>query len=298
MAIALEAYYACPPSNRLDPPLTKAHRALKSNDWQKRSGVSEPFFHSISGTCRGRKHLKAHCHETRMMLEYGNIQGHYETTMKGSEVYKMLMSKGIGHLYHANSLTTSISQLKLRGLASRKLVEDSGLPQTYQYTDSTDKQLGVWGDIFLDTVDIHKRASRLNYYGPILFILDIGIIQCVDNVLITKSNPSKWGLHTSFEDRYFTTYEELVSGWEYGNFDQMLTIRNPATPLKFDGYLDQILIDEPGTANDPSKEFSLALSAISCLTNTPLSRRQCPQWCKCKEGYTNTHRLAQMYSLC
>jgi len=218
--------------------------------------------------------------------------------MKGLEIYKILKDRGIVHLYHANSLATSASQLKLKGLASRKLVENSGLPQTYQYTDSTDKQLGVWGDIFLDTIDIHKRASRLNFYGPILFILDIGILQNVDVALITKSNPSKWGLRTSFEDRYFTTHEELVKGWEFGNFDQMLTICNPVTPLEFDGYLDQILIDEPGTTNEPSKEFLLAHSTISSLTNAQVNRRQCSQRCKCKEGYTNTNRLAQMYSAC
>ena len=49
---------------------------------------------------------------------------------------------------------------------SRGYVEDRRLPQTPQYSDDADKQLGIWSDVFTDGVDIHARGSIRNY-GPV-----------------------------------------------------------------------------------------------------------------------------------
>lgn len=218
--------------------------------------------------------------------------------MTGNEVYKILKANGVNHLHHANSLLTSISLLKLQGLASRELVEASGLPQTLQYTDSSDKALGVWGDIFLDTIDIHKRASRNNQYGPVLFFVKSEILKSVGTVLITKSNPSKWNIHTPNEERYFTTLEELKQGLVIGEFGQMLTLKTPSGLLKFDDHLEYILVDDPAPNDDTNKDFKSAISAISNLTSKPIHRRECPTWCKCIANYADTQLRLKMYSSC
>ena len=218
--------------------------------------------------------------------------------MTGNDVYEILNQKGIKHLYHANSIITSTSLLKLNGLASRKLVEESGLPQTNQYTDLSDKALGVWGDIFLDTVDIHKRASRSNHYGPVLFALNSEILKSADIVLITKSNPSKWQTHTPNDQRYFTTYDELKEGCSIGNFDHMITLRTQHGLLQFDNYLEHIVIDDPVSFDSPSNEFRQANDTISKLTKISIIRRQCPQWCKCKTSYMDSQLFSKMYGTC
>lgn len=218
--------------------------------------------------------------------------------MTGNEVYEILNQKGIKHLFHANSVMTSASLLKLNGIASRKFVEESGLPQTNQYTDLSDKALGVWGDIFLDTVDIHKRASRSNHYGPVLFALNSEILKSADIALITKSNPSKWNLHTPNGQRYFSTYDELKEGWCIGNFDHMLILRSQHGLVQFGKYLEHIMIDDPVSFDSPSNEFIQANDTISKLTNMPVIRRHCPQWCKCKTTYMDSQLLLKMYSPC
>ena len=212
------------------------------------------------------------------------------------EVYEVARKKGMSQFFHANSLATSISLLKLNGLASRKRVEGSGLAQTMQYTDDLDKSLGVWDDIFLDTVDIHRRASRRNHYGPILFLLDSKFILSASGVLITKTNPSKWKITTPVEQRYFTSVEDLDVSWDVGNFDQMITLQTNHGIIPFDDNFLGIVIDDPMMDEGPSREFTKAKEEISILTNRQITRRQCAQWCKCKENYENNWLTSTMFS--
>lgn len=218
--------------------------------------------------------------------------------MTGDDVYKILKQRGVSHLHHANSLSTSISFLQLNGLASRELVEASGLSQTTQYTDGSDKVLGVWGDIFLDTIDIHKRASRQNHYGPILFVVKLEILKTIEVVSITKSNPSKWGTYTPDKDRYFTTVSELEQGLVIGDFGQMLTLKTPSGLVKFNNHLESILIDDPILGEHPSEHFTNAASEISKRTSTSIYRRQCSPWCKCTNNYSDVQLLSKMYNPC
>ncbi|WP_415261747.1 hypothetical protein [Pseudomonas chlororaphis] len=216
--------------------------------------------------------------------------------MTGNDTYEVLKKKGINHLFHANSLTTSLSLLRLKGLASRNYVESAGLSQTAQYTDNLDKVLGVWGDIFLDTVDIHQRASNLNHYGPILFVIDSQMVKSAESVLITKTNPSKWSKATPFEERYFTTLEELEENWIVGNFDQMLTLQTREGIIPFSDHLLNIIIDDPAPGNMPSNEFNTAEAEISKLTTQCVIRRQCAQWCKCKTSYEDKRIILKMFT--
>ncbi len=141
--------------------------------------------------------------------------------MQGADIYTVLKGKGIYRLYHANTVTTSCTFLKVGGLASRGYIEDRKLPQTSQYTDSLDKKFGVWYDVFADTVDIHERAGRIkvNQYGPVLFIFDLEILKTLptkSDVFITKKNPTKWTTREPDDKRFFLIQKELESSLIYG----------------------------------------------------------------------------------
>jgi hypothetical protein len=75
--------------------------------------------------------------------------------MTGNEVYDILVERGVTHLHHANSVRTSLSQLRLGGLASRALVESNKLAQTSQITDTEDREYGIWGDVFVPYLKLH-----------------------------------------------------------------------------------------------------------------------------------------------
>src|SRR5690606_6072642 len=108
------------------------------------------------------------------------------------QLYKFLSEAGISKLYHANTVTTSISFIKADGLLSRGAIESSGLVQTPQKSDWIDKEYNVWNDIFLDTIDLHSYFNRQNYYGPVLFQLSAKFIIEEDyDISITKKNPTE-----------------------------------------------------------------------------------------------------------
>src|SRR5262249_23476596 len=160
-------------------------------------------------------------------------------------------AKGVDTLHHANPVTTSCTFLRVRGLASRGYVEDRGLPQTSQYSDATDKRLGIWYDVFADGVDIHERGSIRNNYGPVLFILPATILQQLPpgtEVLVTRNNPVRWGPADSPADRYFMSPEELLDGYEYGDFGKHVVLRNDNGFLPFDESTLRLLLDDPKRA--------------------------------------------------
>lgn len=214
--------------------------------------------------------------------------------MTGQEVFDVLSARGVTKLFHANSIPTSVSQLRLGGLASRQKVEQSQLPQTCQYTDNSDQNLGVWNDIFLDTVDIHARISSRNQYGPVLFEIDIAILLALPNpssILVTRSNPSKWSINTSNEDRYFLNSEQLSFGLQIGNFDHMLLIRTPVGLVPFANQLQKIVLDEPRLSTGESKEHItgkdvLLTAACGSGVQVDIIRRHCISTCHCISSYT------------
>jgi len=215
--------------------------------------------------------------------------------MQGPDVYNVLRGKYIHKLYHANTVTTSCTFLKLGCLASRGHVTDLGLPQTSQYTDSIDRKYGIWYDVFADTVDIHHRAGRFkfNQYGPVLFVLDVAILKDLpakSEVLVTKKNPTKWIVDETVDDRFFTTSEELESYLEVGTFDQMVVIRTEKGILPFPGGTVPIILDDPQrTLSDGTSAFLHATTRIrtAALGNTriQLTKRICRGNCRCIELY-------------
>lgn len=94
--------------------------------------------------------------------------------MNGQEMHGALAQHGVTHLHHANTVATSCTFLRSSRLASRGWVDYYRLPQTPQLSDDLDKQFGIWNDVFMDGVDIHRRGRTRNFYGPRTLRVSIG----------------------------------------------------------------------------------------------------------------------------
>ncbi|MGR3810244.1 hypothetical protein [Jiulongibacter sp. NS-SX5] len=162
------------------------------------------------------------------------------------QLHDLLIEKDIQVLYHANTLTTSITYFQQNGLLSRGAVEILGLNQTTQTSDEADKLLNVWNDVFLDSTDLHTFFGRQNYYGPILFELDISLVLNQHfEIWVTKNNPIYWNRNTLDSNRYFQNIDELRSDWDlYPRQKKMITIRNNSTPILFE-HVRRVIVDDP-----------------------------------------------------
>lgn len=201
----------------------------------------------------------------------------------------VLCEKGVGHLYHANTVATTASFFKVGGLLSRGAVENLGLFQTSQSSDATDKELGIWYDVFFDSVDIHNRANELNKYGPVMFVFSTDLL-LMDNieVRITKDNPIRWNTETPGSDRYFQTIQELRDEYTKGAFYQHLTVCRMTEPIPFEPYLKKIVIDNPSVPDVSHFEKAYAYIQHELDENYPfveLCVRQCTEQCTCKTKY-------------
>ena len=212
--------------------------------------------------------------------------------MTGKEVYKVLMALGSDNLYHANSVKTSLSLLKLGGLASRGAVKARRLPQTSQISDEKDQKYGIWHDSFLDTHDIHRALNCRNFYGPVLFVMAAKLLLDLPvrtTVLVTRCNPTKWGGLTD-DRRYFLTTHELAAGLQAGCADHMVTIRSPDGIIPFAGLVQHIILDEPRLgAPHVGQEYVAARDAILAAAaqagiQVQVQRRTCVS-CNCTTQY-------------
>lgn len=209
--------------------------------------------------------------------------------LNASEVKHIYMRRGIRFLYHANVVVTSLTFIKQDGLLSRGAVADRGLPQGSQESDQKDKDFGVWNNIFLDSVDIHKRAQDRNKYGPVLFEFSIDVLDspCIEEVKVTKENPEDWD-SLDPEERYFENAEELSANFQKGNFKQelLLKIRNDDV-LPFD-CLSSVILDNPHLEDNSYFENAKAKIEVEMRNhcqNAYLEIRECPQECKCVSKY-------------
>lgn len=119
-------------------------------------------------------------------------------------------------LYHANSVSTSISFIKNKMLYSRQYGETHfQISQTVQASDASDKLDGVYNDLFFDNCDIRSISGKQSAYGPVSFVMDEKILLDPDSkIRITKMNPGNTGKSGRFgempyPERYFTSIEEL-----------------------------------------------------------------------------------------
>jgi hypothetical protein len=227
--------------------------------------------------------------------------------MRAADVLPILRGKHIDVLYHANSMATSEAFFRLRGLVSRGRVEAEGMRQTAQYTDDGDRRFNVWNDVFTDSVDLHTRMSRRNQYGPLLFELDVGILAVLPEeveVHLTRTNPSKWAIGQSHEDRYFHAPGLATAGFVRGTFDHMITFRTASGLIPFGDHLRRIVLDNPQMiwVQSQASIFEGALARVHQLAadaglTTPIVERQCHEGCRCVSEYQTTAGVtAQLFS--
>jgi hypothetical protein len=165
-------------------------------------------------------------------------------------LYHLLKDKGVNYFYHANTVLTSLTFIENRALLSRAYVENNNLTQTPQKSDNDDKRYDVWDNVFLDGLDLHKRFSNANKYGPILFVLklEILLLPSMPKILITKNNPWYWKPSTKTEDRYYSNIEDLSKDYLTGKILDsriMFTFRSPNTFIRLNKFLQKIIIDKP-----------------------------------------------------
>ncbi len=114
-----------------------------------------------------------------------------------------------GHLFHANSVSTSIDFIKKGFIYSRQYGESFRTGQTSQRSDSLDQVFGIYNDIFFDNSDIAYRLHKYNVYGPVVFVFDIDSLKDQD-VRITKCNPIRLDPDKdSYRSLFFTSTDEI-----------------------------------------------------------------------------------------
>ena len=172
-----------------------------------------------------------------------------ESTLIDSKVlYDMLIKKGITNFHHANTARSSLTFISEKALLSREYIERNGLVQTAQYTDEKDKKLDIWDAVFLDGLDLHKKFSRRNKYGPILFHISLRVLlnSNFPFVRVTKNNPSNWpfnrpNFYTSIQD----IEKDYLTGDNYRDGGIMFLFDKPQKDISLDIYCEKIIVDDP-----------------------------------------------------
>ncbi|MBD3653148.1 hypothetical protein [Kangiella sp.] len=216
-------------------------------------------------------------------------------------LYNLFKRKGVQNLFHASTVATSITFIEQGGLLSRQDVEDGGLYQTPQTSDDIDKLFDVFGDVFLDTTDLHKYFSRQNHYGPVLFIFNLELVLDTDlDIWVTKDNPINWDRHSDLTTNYFQSVDELSEQWgSYQIQRKMITVRKPARPILFK-HLIGIILDNPKVLINEnislSKESRTALEKViggNDKLRKMLGWRECGH-CFCQDNYLHEVRVPEL----
>ncbi|HWK03770.1 MAG TPA: hypothetical protein VNS58_09065 [Puia sp.] len=211
------------------------------------------------------------------------------------ELYRFFIEKNIPYLYHANTIGTAMTFMQVGGLLSRGEVENRKLFQTYQSSDEKDKTVGVWNDIFLDTIDLHGHFPWQNVYGPLSFEISIEFMLHYDfDIWITKNNPQYWNPTLSLKERYFTSVMDLSVNWDnYERQRKMVTIRSANEPILFD-YIKAVVVDNPNIELAGKSVLKEATKGLKTALNgdedfkKKFTVRKCEN-CYCK-AYYSTYR--------
>jgi len=226
-------------------------------------------------------------------------------------LYAILKDKGINHLFHSNTLLTSLTFIQQRALLSRGYVSDQGLPQTEQPSDPEDKLYNVWNDVFMDGQDLHKRYNRPNKYGPVLFVMkpELLLMPELCPILVTKVNPWYWKNYPAWEGRYFEDPEEIKEKYLTGKMMDsycMFTLRSPEKTIKLNKFLQEIIVDKPGFKvvlrnTGEEKELGIAVHDKlrasldeNGLQQIPIRFRHADEkftWCRCNWHYSQLKLL-------
>lgn len=238
-----------------------------------------------------------------------NISGGIFMKLNNTEVYNFLKEQGITYFYHANTVGTACTFLQQGGLLSRGAVEHLDLFQTRQSSDKIDMDFDVWNDIFLDTVDLHELFPRYNYYGPVLFKINLDIIlqENLPDIYITKDNPIRWSPTTPIHEYYFNSVDELRTEYEKGSYREMFTLKNTLKPLFFNNFLEEVILDNPKLdikyneikRINPLKEAKKLIRKVSeesryDYSNVKFSVRKDCIGCYCYHNYMNSTKVEDL----
>ena len=220
--------------------------------------------------------------------------------MTNTQIKQLLLSRGVHHLYHTNTVATSLSFLQNGGLLSRGLCNDMHLPQTEQYTDKLDQDYDIFYDIFFDSIEI-QRITGISYYGPVLFEYNIDVLDIVNegDIRVSKMNPQKWRKTSSENERYFNDYETLAFCYDPYDFGQHIMLKNQTKSLPFD-FLEKIVLSNP--QQDENSLFESAKTAIEDVIDdewidVPLLIRDYNYNDRFFETYKNREKLNKHYSI-
>lgn len=217
------------------------------------------------------------------------------------DLHSILKANGVLHLFHANTVASSISFILAGGLLSRGDIERRNIYQTPQNSDTVDKEYDVWDDVFLDIEDLHIKFGRNNIYGPVLFKFSIDFLLSDDlDIWITKDNPIYWQPSSSPGTRYFSDASEYSASWDARDSQKrMITIRKPYSPILFP-FLKEIVIDDTAGEIYEGHGFkgvnasTIAAHALMSATETHRSLRQlmrireCDARCYCAKNYSES----------
>lgn len=227
--------------------------------------------------------------------------------LDNSDVYTFLLEQDIEYLYHANTVATACTYIENGGLLSRGAVEHLNLHQTPQSSDEDDKRFDVWNDIFLDSIDLHGKFPRQNYYGPVLFKFSLDILKDpnLPEVHITKDNPIRWDNDMSNSDKYFQNMDEFKEIYRLGSYKEMITLKNTFEVLPFENYLVEIILDNPMVlVKGESLREKAKKTLSSSIKHSPYDYskvtktiRKCDSYCFCRDNYLNQHNTADLERL-
>ncbi len=207
----------------------------------------------------------------------------------GKEIKDYLLKNDITELFHANTVTTSLTFISEGGLLSRGEVEKRGLKQTSQLSDNTDKLFNIWNDVFFDSCDVHQVVKNANKYGPVCFVFSADLLDDINlsPIRITKTNPYNWDY--SFPDNIDDNYIDDISEYRKGDIAMHLTFCDCHTVIPFSPYLKKIIIDDPHLDDNDIFEKArnsildqLRINNIDC----ELQIRHC-LLCNCSKKYNS-----------
>jgi len=218
--------------------------------------------------------------------------------LPSAHVFEVLSEERVTQLHHANSVATACQFIRSRALLSRGSVKRLGLAQTPQDSDEADRRYSIWFDVFLDSVDIHSRASRANVYGPVQFVFTLNIINknSTGRIWVTKKNPTKWA-GKPYKERWFQDKEDLDENFVKGRFDQRVVLRHCGGELPFGKHLKKIILDDPGRLPNKNGDFysmavdTLRLAKQDAGISVPIKRHQCVDPSTCKDYWGNSAEL-------
>lgn len=163
--------------------------------------------------------------------------------------------------------------------------------------------MGIYNDIFFDSVDIHDRANQYNKYGPVMFVYDIDLLLLPDlenKVMITKDNPIRWNTYMTVQDRYFMDISELKNDFHKGHFQQHITLHD--TEIVNFQYLKKIIIDPLPKRYEYifSNAYNTLIEVVQQADlEVDVTIRNCSNNCRCQELYdkVSLEDIKKMYKI-